>query len=137
MADFIINHKNLPPDKIPYWDFNAGKQGFVPGASSKTKQLNRMQKVVSAAAITASALLELSRYSGKKGKKYKETAVHILRSLSTDAYRNIPGENGNFILKHSIGSIAGGTEIDVPIIYADYYFLEALKRYKDWHLSKK
>ncbi|HMI63048.1 MAG TPA: hypothetical protein VK518_19155, partial [Puia sp.] len=51
-------------------------------------------------------------------------------SLSGSAYRAKIGENGDFILKHSVGSIAHDVEIDVPLVYADYYFLEALHRYR-------
>jgi len=84
----------------------------------------------SAAAITASALLELSRYSGDKGKKYVAAAVQLLHSLGSPAYRAPAGSNENFLLLHSVGSIAHSFEIDTPIIYADYYFVEALYRYK-------
>lgn len=135
MADLVIHHPNLPADKIPYWDFNAGDPGFTPGEFSKATKLNQMQRDVSAAAILASALLELSRFAGEKGKEYKETAVRILHSLASPAYRSRSGTNNGFLLIHSVGNIPGGTEIDVPIIYADYYFLEALKRYHDWYLK--
>ena len=79
---------------------------------------------------TASALLELSSYvKDDKKKIYTETALQILTSLSSPEYRAEEGKNGNFILKHSTGAIPHGSEVDVPLIYADYYFLEALLRY--------
>lgn len=122
IASFLLHHPNLPEDKIPYWDFNA-----APGAGSL--------RDASAASIMASALLELAQYS-KNGMKneYILTADKILRSLSSDNYKAKLGENGGFILKHSVGSLPGNSEVDVPLTYADYYFLEALKRYKDWYL---
>ena len=71
-------------------------------------------------------LYELSTYLSDK--KYKETADKIVENLSTPAYRAEIGTNGNFILMHSVGSIPHGQEIDVPLNYADYYFLECLLR---------
>jgi len=122
IAQFILNHPNLPADKIPYWDFDAP---LIPLA----------KRDASAAAILASALLELGQYTkGTEQQKYVAAAETILQSLSGDAYRAKAGENGGFILKHSTGALPLNSEIDVPLIYADYYFLEALKRYKDWYL---
>jgi unsaturated chondroitin disaccharide hydrolase len=112
IADYII--KNLPGDYISYWDYNDPK---IPNT----------YRDVSAAAITASALFELSRYS-KKGAKYFNVANRIIVSLSSERYRAKQGENGGFILRHSVGNLPGNGEIDVAINYADYYYLEALKR---------
>lgn len=67
----------------------------------------------------------------KDGKKYLDYAEKILKSLSSDAYLAKEGENCGFILMHSTGSLPNGSEIDVPLNYADYYYLEALKRYMD------
>lgn len=122
IAEFILNHPNLPADKIPYWDYNAP---LIPNA----------RRDASAAAIMASALLELGTYtSGAEKTKYVSNAVEILQSLSSDKYRATAGTNGGFILKHCTGALPQNSEIDVPLIYADYYFLEALKRYQDWYL---
>ena len=119
IAAFLLGHPNLPGDKIPYWDYNAPK---VPNE----------KRDASAAAIMASALVELSWYSDPEpARKYIATAVAQLQSLSSQEYRAAPGTNGNFILRHSIGSIPGNSEVDVPLSYADYYFLEALKRLQD------
>jgi len=115
IAGFIINHKNTPEDGIPYWDYND------PGIPNVSRD-------ASAAAITASALYELAKYSSN-GKKYKLTADRILYSLSTK-YTNKKGENYGFILDHSTGHRPAKSEIDVPINYADYYYLEALLRSK-------
>jgi hypothetical protein len=83
----------------------------------------------------ASALLELGLYtSDKEKKKYLATAEKILQTLSSEKYRSRPGENGGFLLKHSVGHMLANSEVDQPLTYADYYFLEALKRYKDWYL---
>lgn len=109
--DFIFNHPRMPEDLVPYWDMD------VP-------EIPNTPRDVSAASVTASALYELSEFIPE----YKETADKIVRSLSSDRYRAIVGTNGNFLLMHSVGSIPHHNEIDVPLNYADYYFLEALAR---------
>ena len=129
-ADFWLNHPNLPEDGIPYWDFNAGQEGYVPDWNYDPEIFKVVPRDASAAAIAASAFLELSGYV-TDGKKYSAAAAHILKSLSSPAYLAEPGTNCNFILMHSVGSIPHGEEIDVPLIYADYYYLEALMRYKN------
>ncbi|WP_240347891.1 glycoside hydrolase family 88 protein [Longitalea arenae] len=118
IAQFLLNHPNLPADKIPYWDFNA------PGIPATARD-------VSAGAIICAALLELSAYvNGKTAKTYFTTAETMLRSLCSADYRSAPGENGGFILKHGVGNFPRNADIDVPLIYADYYYLEAMLRYK-------
>lgn len=85
----------------------------------------------------ASALLELGQYSADSERtKYVNAAEKILRALSSSAYRAKLGQNGGFLLMHSVGYFLGKSEVDAPLTYADYYFLEALKRYKDWYLKK-
>jgi unsaturated chondroitin disaccharide hydrolase len=122
IAKFVLTHPNLPADKIPYWDFNA-------------PDLPNAKRDVSAASILASALLELSLYTnGRESKDYVSTAGNILRVLSSPVYRAKAGTNGGFILEHSVGHLPGKSEIDVPLTYADYYFIEALQRYKKWAL---
>lgn len=117
VADFMINHPNLPADKVPYWDFDV-------------KSANEPRDA-SAAAVMASALIELSQYVDKKtAKKYLGTAEAQIRSMSSPAYLADLGSNNNYILKHSVGSKAHNSEVDVPLIYADYYYIEALLRYK-------
>ena len=123
IAAFILNHPNLPADKIPYWDFNAPD---IPNAL----------RDASSASITASALLELSGYTeGAVSKNYVSVAETMLRSLSSPTYKAGPGTNGGFIIQHCVGHIPQKSEVDVPLTYADYYFVEAMKRYKDY--SKK
>ena len=117
IAKFMINHPNLPADKIPYWDFDA-------------PNIPNEERDASAGAIMASALLELSTYSSKNKANYFSIAEQVLASLSSDAYKAKLGENNHFILKHSVGHKPGNSEIDTPIVYADYYYLEALLRYK-------
>ena len=130
MADWYINNPNLPKDKVPYWDFNANCPGYTPDKNSYANEVKILYRDASAAAVTASALLELSTYvAADKKVLYRNTAVKILHTLSGGAYRAKEGTNGGFILKHSVGSIPNANEIDVPLIYADYYFLEALSRY--------
>ncbi len=130
MADFFLDHKNLPADKIPYWDFNAGEQGYQPGVNSHAPKVTMKYRDASAAAITASALFELSGYVKGKKAKYRHAAIQILHTLGSPAYRAPAGGNGNFVLMHSVGSIPHKSEIDVPLVYADYYFAEALQRYR-------
>jgi chondroitin AC lyase len=137
MADYYINNVNLPADKITVWDFNANEAGYVPGIKSKANKATEKYRDASAAAITASALFELSTYSkGKKAKEYFEAAKQILHSLASSSYRAKEGTNANFMLMHSVGSIPHNSEVDVPLIYADYYFVEALTRYNQL-LNKK
>ena len=126
IAKFYLDHPNLPADLIPYWDFN--KDDFDP--SSKFYK-NKELRDVSAAAIVSSALLELSVYTkGKEGEVYLRKAEQMLQSLSAAPYKAQQGEVGGFILKHSVGSNPHGAEVDVPLTYADYYYLEALVRYQ-------
>jgi unsaturated chondroitin disaccharide hydrolase len=120
IANFILNHPNLPADKIPYWDFNASN---IPNAL----------RDASAGAIMASALLELCRYADKKdGITYFNTAQSIIKTLSSPEYKAAAGTNGGFILKHSVGHLPAKSEVDVALTYADYYFVEAMKRYKQF-----
>ena len=114
--EFVANHPNLPADGVPYWDFNS-------------PDIPNTYRDASSAAIIASALYELSTYENSE--YYKGWADKIVTSLASPAYRANLGENGNFILMHSVGSIPHNSEIDVPLNYADYYFLEALKRKRD------
>lgn len=121
IAKFLLSHPNLPKDKIPYWDFNAPD---IPNA----------KRDASAGAILASALLELAQYNKNQRKEYVQTAEMILRTLASPAYRAPLGSHGGFILLHSVGHLPAKSEVDVPLTYADYYFIEALTRYKKWYL---
>ncbi|WP_183559657.1 glycoside hydrolase family 88 protein [Mucilaginibacter sp. SP1R1] len=119
IAKFILNNPNLPKDGIPYWDFN------LPGIPNALRD-------ASAGAVLSSALLELSKYNNEQlAQKYVNTAGLIIRSLSSPQYLAKPGTNGGFILKHSVGNLPENSEIDMPLTYADYYFVEALIRYKN------
>ena len=102
-------------DHIPLWDYDAPNLPTTP-------------RDASAAAVTSSALFELCGYL-PDSQKYFDYAESILRSLSSPEYLAEPGTNCGFILKHSTGSLAHGSEIDVPLNYADYYYLESIKRY--------
>lgn len=115
---FMFTHKNLPEDCIFYWDMDA------PNIPDDYRD-------ASAAACTASALYELSTMDLPEASAYKADADRIMESLSSPAYRAELGENGNFLLMHCVGSIPHNGEIDVPLNYADYYYLEALKRKRD------
>ena len=116
IAEMIMSY--LPEDGIPYWDFNA-------------PDIPKALRDASAGAIMASAFIELSTLTDDSGKseRYLETARRQLMTLGTDEYLAKPGENGGFLLKHCVGNMPENSEIDVPLSYADYYFLEALVRY--------
>lgn len=114
IADMIISRVKTE-DHIPLWDYDAPNLPTTP-------------RDASAAAVTSSALFELCGYL-PDGQKYFNYAESILRSLSSPEYLAEPGTNCGFILKHSTGSLAHGSEIDVPLNYADYYYLESIKRY--------
>ena len=132
LASYLMKHPNLPADKVPYWDYHAGNPAYTPCGTNAAKYTSGVQpRDASAAAIIASALLELCDYVPKKeGAEMIAFAEASLKSLSSPAYRTLMGANANFLLAHSVGSIPHGGEIDAPLIYADYYFLEALLRLK-------
>ena len=115
VTDFALNHPNMPADGVPYWDFGA------PGEERDS----------SAAAIMASGLLELSQFvPGEKGKAYRAFAAKQLLSLASSAYFSEGDEIGHWLLKHGVGHKPDGSEVDTPLDYGDYYFLEALLRFK-------
>ena len=116
IADMIMERVKTD-DAIPYWDYDAPVTEETP-------------RDASAASVTASALIELSTMV-PDGKKYLDYAEKILKSLSSDAYLAKAGDNQGFILMHSTGSLPNGSEIDTPLNYADYYYMEALKRFMD------
>ncbi len=115
IAKYIMEHPNVDADKIPYWDYDIHNGG------------ERAPRDASAAAVIASALIDLSKYTNKK--EYFTYAEDILKSLSSDKYLAKKGTNGYFLLKHSVGAFLYNSEIDTPLNYADYYYLEALIRY--------
>ncbi len=116
IARFIMNYPSLPADGIPYWDYNAPDIPYT-------------VRDASAAAITASALLELSKYEKSNFNKVCFSfASKLLKSLSSPVYF-AEKDNGHFLLKHCTGNLPSHSEVDVPLIYADYYYIEALMRY--------
>lgn len=118
IADFMMDHPNMPEDKIPYWDFDAPNP---PDA----------YRDVAAATIMCSGLVELSQYVDKaEAKKILDVVATQFESLAQPFYRAQLGNNAGFILKHSVGSLPAKGEVDVPLSYADYYYIEALLRYK-------
>lgn len=117
IAAFILDHPRLPSDGIPYWDYDVPESGFI-------------QRDASAAAIMASAFIELSTYTTKKErKKLLAKAALILSTLSSSHFRTSAGEAHNFLLKHSVGHLPAGSEVDTPLSYADYYYIEAILRW--------
>ena len=112
-AKYYINYKTLPKDGIPYWDFN---DTSIPNAP----------RDASSAAVMASALVEL--YSYTKNEAYLKYSNKVIDTLSSDKYLLNVSVNGPFILDHSTGNWPKKDEIDQPIVYADYYYLEAIIR---------
>ena len=113
IASFIFSNPTLPEDLVPYWDYNAPEIPDEP-------------RDASAAAVTASALCELYTYTGNKD--YLQKADKIIESLSSPAYLCAPGQRHGFLLDHSVTHKRRGTDVDKPLSYADYYYLEALVR---------
>jgi rhamnogalacturonyl hydrolase YesR len=124
VAGFLVSHPRMPEDMIPYWDYD------YPGIPDTFRD-------VSAAAIMCSALIELSQMvEGPERTSFLEVAEKQIRALSS-SYRNELGTAGNFILNHSVGHFPNGTEVDAPLTYADYYYVEALMRMKKLLATKK
>jgi len=117
VANYIINIVKLPEDFIPTWDFSLKDDPSEP-------------KDASAAAVMASAFYELSTFTKntKNKEDYLRVADNMVASLSTENYFNTQGAESGFLLKHSTGAKPGNSEIDVPLVYADYYYLEAISR---------
>lgn len=114
VANYIFTNPTLPEDLIPYWDYNA-------------PEIPNEPRDVSAATCTASALYELSMYDNENCAKYRKWADTILENLSKNYLAEKDSDYG-FLLLHSTGSKPGKFEVDKPLVYADYYFLEALLR---------
>ena len=117
VAEYII--PRLPEDCVPYWDFDS------PDIPDDVKD-------ASAAAIMACGLIELSGYvDSSRSERYLEVAEKMIRSLAGEDYLAAEGEQYGFLLKHSTGFKLRGSEVDAPLTYADYYFLEALMRWRN------
>ena len=124
IADFFFAQPDLPDDLIPYWDMRdpAIKTGVGPALDGGCP------RDASAAAVFASGLYELSTYvGGDDGRRYHLLADRIVDSLQHH-YQAAPHAAQGFLLLHSTGNYPAHDEIDVPINYADYYYLEALHR---------
>ncbi|MFB9052710.1 glycoside hydrolase family 88 protein [Formosa undariae] len=114
----------LPKDGVPFWDFD---DPTIPNAP----------KDASAAAIAACGLLELADLvkDDKLKEKYRHEAKRFVTALSSKAY--FSGDENNALLLHSTGHHPKGREVDEPIIYADYYFMEALIRLEKLENAKR
>ena len=118
IGKFLMNHPRLPEDKVPYWDYDAPD---IPNA----------KRDASAAAIMVSALIELSQLDPSElAPQWLALAKKQLRTLSAPEYLAKEGEQGGFIIKHGVGFHRAGAEVDVPLTYGDYYYVEALMRMK-------
>ncbi|SOD12102.1 glycoside hydrolase family 88 protein [Pedobacter xixiisoli] len=126
IAKYILQHPNMPKDLVPYWDFDA------PNLADTSKYAAyRTNRDVSTASLMASAFLEMStQVKGKLSTQYFDIATNIIKNLSSSTYKAALADNGGYLLKYSVGNIPAKSEIDVPLTYADYYYVEALLRYK-------
>lgn len=115
IAEYLL--PRLPEDDVPFWDYDSA-------------EIPNDVRDASAAAIMASGLIELSQYvDAEKAERYLATAEKMLRTLASEEYLCAEGEDYGFLLKHSTGNKNTDSEVDVPLTYADYYFLEALIRW--------
>lgn len=114
-ADLFI--ERLPADTLPYWDFDA-------------PNIPREEKDASAAAIAASAFLDLADLTGED--RYRSAAIDLLTALSTPEQLAGTEDQVGGLLKHSVGNRKADDpvrgEVDMHINYADYYYLEALNK---------
>ena len=123
---YLKRLKETSDDWVPFWDMDDPEIPEVKSERVKSEKL----KDVSAACIVASALLELSDYvSADRATTYRDFAINMLRDLSTDRYQS-RDKNVSFLM-HSTGHHPAGSEIDASIVYADYYYIEALLKYKN------
>lgn len=132
VANYICSHPKMPADKVPYWDFDVVPDGA-------TEPIEGMgYRDAAAAACMASGLIELSQLDKNENNAHRwlDMAEQMVRSLSTPAYLAEVGEQGGFILKHSVGNLNKRSEVDVPLTYADYYYVEALVRLKKLYQGK-
>ena len=125
VAAFLMNHPRMPKDKVPYWDFDA-------------PNIPKEPRDASAAALMASALVELGQIvGGEQGQKYIAYAEDQVRSLTSKAYLAKVGKNHNFSIMHCTGHKPNNSEVDVPLSYGDYYYVEALVRLKKMYAPEK
>jgi unsaturated chondroitin disaccharide hydrolase len=118
-ADFFIAH--LPDDAVPYWDF-------------RHPDIPNTERDASAAAIASSGLLDLARHvDAASAARYRAVATRILTSLAQDFLA--AGTPAASILLHSVGQRPQNAEVDVGLVYADYYFVEALLRVRGFFLE--
>ena len=120
VARYVLDSPTLPEDMVPYYDYDDPRIPDCP-------------RDVSAAAVMASAFYELCTLDAENAEEYKAAADTMIESMF-NIYREGPGTRYGFVLNHSTG--AANAEIDVPLIYADYYFLEALMRKKNLEETK-
>ncbi|PZD96857.1 glycosyl hydrolase [Paenibacillus sambharensis] len=110
---------SLPEDHVPYWDFRVPNQEGEP-------------RDTSAAAIAASGLLELAELvPQEESSLYYRSACRIHEAL-TEQY-------GTWDMPDHEGILLGGTShkpananVNVSLIYGDYYYVEALAKLKGW-----
>ncbi|MBB1379337.1 glycoside hydrolase family 88 protein [Pseudoalteromonas sp. SR43-2] len=121
IVNYLLSHKNMPEDLVPYFDYDAPEHPDVVNYRDS-----------SAASLLASGLLELANYVEKEeAARYRKAAMKMLHSLSSPEYLAEKGENGHFLLKQATGNYPAGKELNAALNYGDYYYLEALNRCKN------
>lgn len=117
VAEMLL--EKLPEDGIPYWDFDS-------------ENIPDEYKDASAAAVMASGFITVSRITekGRLSRECRHMAETQIRTLASEKYLAEAGTNGNFLLMHSVGNYPFSVEVDAPLTYADYYFLEALIKFR-------
>lgn len=111
---------NLPEDHVPHWDFRA------------SETLEGEPRDSSAGAIAASGLLELAGLlAEKEGRVYREAAERMIGSLYAN-YGTWDDAEHEAILKHGTGHKPAGQNVDVSLIYGDYFFVEAVAKLNGW-----
>jgi len=120
IVNYLLTHKNMPDDLVPYFDYDAPDDPDITNYRDS-----------SAASLLASALFELATYvDAKEAARYRTAAMKILRSLSSPEYLAAKGENGHFLLKQATGHYPANLDLNSALNYGDYYYLEALTRCK-------
>ena len=116
VAEYLL--PRLPEDAVPFWDYDS-------------PEIPNDVRDASAAAVMASGLIELSQFvDAEKSARYLAAAEKMLRTMASDEYLVAEGDDYGFLLTHSTGHKTADSEVDVPLTYADYYFLEALLRWR-------
>ena len=125
MSEYLLQNPYFMEDYIPFWDM-------------ATPKIPKELRDASAACILASSFLDMSTFpESREREKYLNAGENILKALGNPEYCSGMNENRCFVVNHCVGNFPGNIEVDVPLIYADYYFLEALLKYRDIKINEE